>query len=323
MPRALAAATAALAVLAWAGMPAAAQAPPPDAYAIFDRARHVWGAQHYPAYLGYTIAVNVTESGVAKTRHYHVTYDAQNDLIDVNPVSDEEQAAPPTPVGFVLHLQPKRQGRVIIDKKVGNPGEAVDYLGVPKLSPTYAFGLNAAAEDEQTPSSSALVAQIRKEFNDPVPDAKARELSSAGGMKTIAVVSTRTRAYTIALSGVQTIDGHDCYHLLLTPAHDPDRLRLRELWVDRETYQTRQLLSAGNFTGSSVPWLVTFEEVNGAMYIASESAQSPIGVGEHHYEKASIAFETIAPTPRPVHQSSFFETNQTIMTEPDPGNYPH
>jgi hypothetical protein len=309
--------------MAW-GFPPPAPAQP-DAYAIFDQARHVWGGQQYPAYLSYTITVRVTENGVDKSRHYHVTFDSQAQHIDVNPVSDEEQAAPPTPAGLVIHLQPKRQGRTLFDKKVGNPGEAVDYLGIPELSPTYAFGLNAGetGASQDGLSDDALVAEVRKEFNDPVPAEKAREAVLGGPLKTIAVVSTRTRDYTIRLDGTQNIDGHDCYHLLLAPRRDPQRLRLRELWVDQQTYQTRQLLTAGNFTGSSAQWLVSFAEIDGAMYIASESAQAPVGVGDHYYQHASVAFESIAQTTRPVYQHSFFATNQPIMSEPgEAGNNP-
>lgn len=311
------------AVLAPAGTAHASASAPgaPDPYGIYDRARHVWAAQQYPAYLSYTIAVNVIEGGVQKSRHYHLTYDARNDVIDVNPVSDEEQAAPPTPSGMVIHLQPKRQGRVLIDKKVGHPSEAVDYLGVPKLSPTYAFGLNTGGDGEDGPDSAKLVAEIRKEFHDPVPTEKAREQLVSGPLKTIAVVSTRTHAYTIAYSGIEPVDGHDCYHLLLTPAHDPQHFRLRELWIDAQTYQTRQLLSAGNFTGFQAPWLVKFAEIDGAMYIASEAAQAPIGVGDHRYQQAALAFESIAKTTQPVHQTNFFTTNQTIVTEPDSGGH--
>lgn len=326
MPRLLpAAASLVLAIAALpAGAGAASTAPVPDGYAVYDRARHVWDAQRYPDFLSYTIAVDVSERGVEKSRHYHETFDVRNRAIDVNPVSDEEQAAPPTPTGMVIHLQPKHQGHVMLDKKVGNPGEAVDYLGVPKLSPTYAFGLDTGATGDETAQQdpSALVAEIRKEFNDPAPPPTIQ--NQPGGLKTIAVVSSRTRAYTITNAGTDTIDGHDCWHLLLSPNRDPQRLRLRELWIDEQGGQTRQLLSAGNFTGSAAPWLVTFTEIDGAMYIASETAMTPVGVGEHRYEKASVAFQTIAAATRPVRATNFFATKENIMSEPgqDGGNQP-
>ncbi len=291
-----------------------------DPYNIFARARAVWSAQHYPQYLSYTIAVHVTEHGVDKSKHYHLTYDAQNEAIDVNPVSDEEHAAPPVVTGFIWHLQPRRQGRVLFDKKVGNPGEAVDYLGVPKLAPTYSFGLKAHAGTESGRDDDALIAQIRQEFNDPMPSAKDKELTSQGKLKSIASVTSRARAYTIRLFGIEPVAGRDCYHLSLQPNGDPKQRRLREVWVDTQTFETHQLVNAGNFTGSVVPWLVTFENINGATYIAQEVAQAPVGVGEHRYERASIAFESISATSRPTRMANGIFASKEIMTEPVDGD---
>ena len=313
-------------ILLVAGVLAAtAQAPGPlgaapaqtDPYSIFARSRAVWSTQHYPHYLSYTIAVHVSERGVQKSRHYHLTYDAQTETIDVNPISDEEHAAPPVATGFLWHLQPKRQHAVLFDKKVGNPGEAVDFLGIPKLAPTYSFGMKVHSGTEDGRDDDALIAQIRQEFNDPMPAAKDQELAAQGQLKSIASVTSRTRSYTIQLAGVDTLGGQPCYHLLLQPNGNPRVFRLRQAWVDQQTFQTRQLISDGNFTGSAVPWLVTFADIDGALYIASEVAQAPVGVGEHRYESASISFESISQTSAPTHMGGTFVTKQSLMTEPD------
>ncbi len=302
---------------------AADEQDPQDPYNIFARARAVWSAQHYPSFLSYTIAVHVTERGVEKSKHYHLTYDAQNDAINVNPVSDEEHAAPPPVTGFIWHLQPRRQGRVLFDKKVGNPGEAVDYLGVPKLAPTYSFGMKAHAGTESGRDDDALVAQIRQEFNDPMPAAKNNELDAQGKLKSIASVTSRSRAYTIRLAGVEPLGGRDCYHLSLKPNGNAKQERLRELWVDTQTFETHQVLNAGNFTGSVVPWLITFENIDGATYIAQEVAQAPVGIGEHRYEHASIAFESISAAARPARMENGLFTSKEIMTEPTDGDRNH
>jgi hypothetical protein len=288
-----------------------------DPYSIFARARAVWSTQHYPHYLSYTIAVHVTERGVEKSRHYHLTYDAQTEAINVNPISDEEHAAPPVVKGFLWHLQPKRQHQVLFDKKVGNPGDAVDFLGVPKLAPTYSFGMKVHGGSENGPDDDALIAQIRAQFNDPMPASKDQELSTQGKLKSIASVTSRARAYTIHLAGMDTIDGTRCYHLLLQPNGNPRVLRLRQVWIDARTFETRQLVSDGNFTGSDVPWMITFGDVGGALYIASEVAQAPVGVGEHRYERASLSFESITQTSAPSPLGGSFITKQDLMTEPE------
>ncbi len=263
------------------------------------------------------VTVRVTEHGVDKEKHYHLAYDAQNAKIYVNPVSDEERAAPPDPNGITFHLLPRRQGKVLFDKKVGNPGEAVDYLGVPMISPTYSFGMSSAAfEGESDPD--ALVQEIRREFADPTPPVKAAQLANEGGMKTIAVVTGFQHRYIVTMAGTDNVGGHECYHLLLKPAYDSPRLRLRELWIDTQTYETRKLVSASNFTGSAVPWTVTFADLNGALYIAEESAAAPVGVGDHRYERASVTFDAITASDHPPSDlSSWFVTKEDIMSEPD------
>jgi len=288
-----------------------------DPYQIFARARQVWTAQRYPDYMTYTVAVDVIEKGVEKTRHYHLAFDSVSGKIAVNPVSDEEVATPADPTGINFHLQPKRAFHTLYDKRVGNPGEAVDYLGVPMIAPTYSFGMASPGTDSEPPGSDALVAQIRKEFNDPTPAAKTQAAVTDPHVRTIASVTSYVRRYTITLAGIDSVQGSDCYHLLLQPNRDPQKLRLREVWVDTQTFETRQLVSAGNFTGSRVPWRITFGDLNGEQYITSETALATVGVGDHHYERATISFEAIAEAPRPTRPLSFFVTKEAMLAEPD------
>lgn len=288
-----------------------------DPYQIFARARQVWTAQRYPEYMTYTVAVDVVERGVEKTRHYHLAFDSVSGRIAVNPVSDEEVAAPADPTGVNFHLQPKRAFHTVYDKRVGNPGEAVDYLGVPMIAPTYSFGMAAAAPDNEAPGSDALVAQIRKEFNDPAPPAKTQAAVTDPHVRTIASVTSYVRRYTITLAGIESVQGSDCYHLLLQPTRDPQKLRLREVWVDMQTFETRQLVSAGNFTGSRVPWRITFGDFDGEQYITSETALATVGVGDHRYERATVSFEAISQAPRPTRPLNFFVTKEAMLAEPD------
>jgi hypothetical protein len=75
---------------------------------------------------------------------------------------------------------------------------------------------------------------------------------------------------------------------------------MRELWIDVYTYQVVQLQTQGNFTDapmSHVPWLVTFQNVDGSSYIKDETALEPLIF--HHdrtFSTASISFDDIRPT---------------------------
>ncbi len=303
-------------LFATAGAPAGNAGLLSDPYQIYARTRAAWAAQRYPEFLAYTIRVDVDERGVLKTKHYHAFFEQPSGKIHVGAVSDEEQVNPVNPTGVTIHLLPKRQHINLMDKRVGNPGEAVDYLGIPVLAPNYSFGLGLPLTTDPS-NSDDLVAQIRSQYHDPMPVVKAQQIGSDGQLKSIASVTAIAHQYTIELTGIENVDGADCYHLVMHPASQPNRFRLRELWVETQTYQTRRLLTAYNFTNSRVPWLVTFADVGGARYIASEVAQAPVGVGDHRYDRASISFEDVAPV---THPASFFEsmfmTKENVMTEP-------
>jgi hypothetical protein len=66
------------------------------------------------------------------------------------------------------------------------------------------------------------------------------------------------------------------------------------------TYQIVQLETQGNFTDapmSDVPWLVTFQNVDGNSYIKDETALEPLVF--HHdrtFSSATISFDDISAT---------------------------
>lgn len=312
------AATLGLFALLLGGTASAAAATPSmlsDPYQIYARTRTAWESQRYPDYLAYTIHVQVDENGVHKSKHYHLLYEQPNGKIHVAAVSDEELAQPPEPTGMTIHLLPKRQNATLIDKRVGHPDEAVDYLGIPMLSPNYSFGLGVPQPDELA-SDAELVAQIRTEYHDPAPVVKAAQADPDGKLKSIAAITVIARRYRIELAGIETIEGTACYHLVLYPSREPQRFRLRGLWIDVENYQTRRVLAANNFTNSKVPWLITFADIGGARYIESEVAQAPVVMGGHRYEHAQISFEALTAATRPAPFDSRFMTSENILREP-------
>ncbi|MBV8530651.1 MAG: hypothetical protein JO104_04985 [Candidatus Eremiobacteraeota bacterium] len=149
-----------------------------------------------------------------------------------------------------------------------------DYLGVPLISPTYSFGLISpqGGNSESTPVS-------------------------ASKLPTIATVTAIDRAYDVSLLGTEMIGGLYAYHLRLQPTIRPDRYRIREMWVDVYTYQTVQLETQGNFTAApmaSVPWLVTFQNVDGNSYIKDETALDPLTFRrDRTFSTARISFDDI------------------------------
>lgn len=285
-----------------------------DPYTIFGMARARWEAQRYPEKLAYTVAVEVVENGTPKTERYDAGYDAAQDTLLVDAVSDREKAHPYyVPGGLGFNVAAAGQGRADPD---------VDFLGVPFLAPNYSFGIGVTPRGSAAPPPDPMeiVREIRAEFHDPMPSSRNLRLRAAPPLQEIAVVSTRTRAYVVSLAGIDSIDGMPAYHLVLRPVRDPGQYRLRDLWVDTQTYVPRKLVEGLNFAhgpGTAVPWSVTFEQIHGSSYVVSETALGPMKLGRHHYASVTIAFENLSEVdgfPRGI--SSFVPGDTLILEEP-------
>jgi hypothetical protein len=286
-----------------------------DPYQVFGMARERWEAQHYPEKIAYTVAVDVVEKGVRKTERYEAGYDAVEDTPLVDPVSDREKAHPYyAPGGFGFNVALFGQGR---------PNPDVDFFGVPFLAPNYSFGIGATPRGSASPPPDPmeLVREIRAEFDDPLPPWRNVPVPAASpGLREIAVVSARTRTYDITLSGIEPVEGALAYHLVLHPLRDPGRYRLRDLWIDAQNYAPCKLVVGLNFVngpGTAVPWSVTFEQIGGASYIASETTLTPTKFERHQYSAVSIAFENVRAIQRFSYGvSSFVPSDTLILDEP-------
>lgn len=291
-----------------------------DPYAIFAAAQKYWQSAAYPQHLSYGITITVTRENAASYAHYHATYDTAQNRVSVNPVSDEELAHPYTPHGINTFLN-LFGGSV----PLSSPQQTFDYLGVPVLAPNYAFGIvpRDAARNTAELGGMDFVRQIREEFHDPFPPHRHEQ---SGDLKTIAMVVVAHRQYDIRLAGTQPLAGHADYHLMLKPVSDPATYRLREMWVDTATYATDRVVSEGNFTAddfSGVRWQTDFRQIDGATFIATETALSAFTLDRRHYDSATVAFTGIAPTQNGTAFSSLprFATNaQTappLLQEPE------
>jgi hypothetical protein len=268
----------------------------PDPYEIFARAREFWLHQRYPATMRYVVAVDVVEGGKERVERYDAAYDAVNNVISVDPVSDYERNHPQRPSGIGLSF---------FGIQLGKPLPPIDFMGVPHLAPNYSFGM-APFVPAATPTpfnSMALVAEIRREFHDPNPRATPTPSPSpTPAIPLIAEVVAFKRNYAISLLGTQTIDGHPCYHLQLQPMRDPGRFRLRQAWIDERDYATWQLQEALNFKdgpGTDVPWTIHFTSVDGAQYIREEVADGAMATGGEIYTHTAIRFESLRPAAGP------------------------
>lgn len=286
-------------------------------YEIFGKARLAWEAQRYPEFLEYDVSVTVTENGRLKTERYRSAYDATQDVVHFNSVSDYERAHPyyaPGGFGFTSPFD-----------RIHSTNASMDFLGIPMLAPNYSFGLGTTPRGsvESGPTDAQLVEEIRREFHDPAPRNRPTPTPQpTPQLREIAVVEARSRAYAISLVGVEDASTRPAYHLHLQPLRDPGRFRLRELWVDTKTYAPIKLVEALNFvTGpeTAVPWSITFDQIGGASYIATETALAPMHLKKHAYTTASISFENVRSIDHiDTGLSTFVPDDTLILTEPEP-----
>lgn len=61
-------------------------------------------------------------------------------------------------------------------------------------------------------------------------------------LATIATITIDAKPdYDARVVGMETVEGRPCYHVELVPLHDPQRFDLHDLWIDRETYDLREV----------------------------------------------------------------------------------
>jgi hypothetical protein len=78
------------------------------------------------------------------------------------------------------------------------------------------------------------------------------------------------------------LNGYNAYHLKLTPLFEPNVNRLRELWVDTQTFNVLQLVTQGIFqnnVATNALWTVTFIDLHGYWLIRTESTAATLTTG--------------------------------------------
>lgn len=275
-----------------------------DAYAIWLHTRTAVTTAQYPARVDYTIAVTGLDGDKPVADHYRASCDPSDGSVRLFPISNEQLAQPPpVPHGvnfnFVLTLCVAKSGCDTYSVPVGHPAPYQDLLGEPLLSPTYMFGLRYRPP---------LVAPLTSQDDTT--------------LRTIAVVSSGSPVYRVALLDTPLLDGVPTYHLELTPLRDPKTNRLRELWVGAQDFLPRKATVAGNFTErplTDVPWTIDFSVVDGAPFVARESAGDTLYLAHHRVVRdATIAFDDIREPSTSLYDRPLLtpETLDTTLVEP-------
>ena len=250
-----------------------------DAYAEFARVRAAVAAARYPEQVDYAVVVSGTDGSKPRSDRYRARYFPQTGELRVQTITAEEQAHPPHPHGFNFSFSMALcggncvTGQAVSNTKNLTPSKEIeDLLGVPFLTPDYSFGIARAAV---------------KIHAEPAPQST--------GLKTIAIVVSPQHDYAVTNAGNETIDGKQTEHLVLKPLHDPNRYRLRDLWIDPATKLPLRAVVARNFTVApedTTPWRIDFATVGGGLYIASETALATLHMPHGRFvSSATVTFD--------------------------------
>ena len=251
---------------------------------VFERARQAWSAAAYPRAIAFGISVRVKQRDDVHVSHYAGEYAPRDGALFVGRFSREETARPHVAHGVDAFVSLTLYGHPVYVRKLTPDQPTFDYLGAPRLSPTYAFGL-------------------QRELRPATPAASPHANETASPLHVIGQTFARSRDYAIACAEPATGVETGLHHLRLRPLRDPHRFRIREMWVDVSSFATRTIVTEGNFTDGpplGVRWTITFRTIDGAHYIDTETATAALRYGHGRtYDEASITFDPLEPRAAP------------------------
>lgn len=254
---------------------------------IFARTRAAFVERAYPQTIKYKVRVSGLRDGTWTGRSFSSYERWPSTTVIARNVSDEEMADPARPQGISLSIAGITTGKTV----------SPDILGIPKLAPTYSFGLGAAPPAEASPGPG-------------------------GPLRTIGTVLATARNYKVWLAGEESVDGTRAWHLFLRPVGNPGKYRLRDLWVEEATYQTIRLRTYGNFTAEATGkgvWSVAYTQIDGAWYLTSEVSNGPVECADGWYDHIAVQFTGIQADPdEPLDFGVGATTDEAEIEEPSP-----
>jgi hypothetical protein len=262
-------------VLALGAAPEPAASPSaPDANAIFDNARKAWASGAYPRYAEYLAVVSFHNGTHFIRRSWDTTEDIRTGYLYSHAFSREELAHPKTPHGINVNIPFLKLNKEFVPDPIGQVAFAIDQD----------YGLAPGERRFTATSSSARL------------DAQRSALPIIGRTGTVA------RDYAVRLIETNTDAQGTEYHLGLEPLRDPIHHRLRELWVDGATWLPEEAIVDGISNGaelSKVRWRIEYRQIQGATYIARETALAPVDYfGRTVLRDITIAFDEVTLSSR-------------------------
>lgn len=271
-----------------AAPPAAPGAGPPDPNTIFDNVRRAWGSGAYPRYAEYVAVVQFHNGKKLVRRSWETTEDIRSGVVYSRPFSREEDAHAYTPHGVNI---------------------AIPFLN--NLSP-----------DHQPDPIGAVAFAIDQDYGLAPGERKFRSVSAGRAVDTqrstlpvIGRTGTLSRDYAVSLLETETDAQGTEYHLALQPLRDPVHHRLRELWVDANTWLPEESIVEGIGNRgplNAVRWRIEYRQTDGGTYVAREIALAPLQAEHARLTDTTITFDEVKLSSHLAHFGLSFSKNVPI-----------
>ena len=226
--------------------------PDPEAERIFAAAKAWWQKRKDLPYLEYGALVRYRHKGHVINNWWDATFRSSDGALPLERIAvpeDEEKRLKGFPITFY--------GIRIFDT---NPDAEPIQVQEPDVEPNSNFGLLSRYSSRVFVSSEPT----ENPLANPSPAATATPLREIGR------VAARSGDYDVRIVGDEALRYGEATHLKLTPLHDPKQFRLRDLWVDKATGATSQLVVQGIYNGKpydGVPWTVSYVPIDGRWYV--------------------------------------------------------
>lgn len=224
--------------------------PDPEAEEIFARAKAWWQERKDLPYLEYGALIRYRHSGHVIDTWWEATFRTSDGTLHLEHIAVPEDDAKRLR-GFPI---------TIFGFKVADTNPDAEPINVqePDIEPNSSFGLLSRYSSRVNVSSEPTMNPLIS----PAP--------ASTELREIGHVQAATRDYDVRIVGDETLRTGDATHLKMTPLRDPRVFRLRDLWVDKATGATAQLVVDGIYNGrpyDAIPWTVRYVPIDGRWYV--------------------------------------------------------
>ncbi len=250
--------------------PTPARAEALGADAIFNRAKNAWREREEAPFVSYALRERYTWRDRVHDNWWQASYrDSDRGLAlqrQIVPAQEEARMK-----GVPIHLNVRFHGGLGRADSLDTNSDADAFpVLVPLVEPNSSFGLLAHEARAQLSLASRTEPSTLAAATPALTATPEAVVADPNGLRELGRVEARARDYAIVLVGLETIGSVTAYHLTLTPLRDPNVYRLRELWIDAQSFRTVRLAMHGLFEGKpydSALWLVSYVEIEGRNYV--------------------------------------------------------